>query len=134
VVRAQEKGVKRAAASVPRTVYRRESLAAAAASLGERAQARLGAEGRRWRLEVEAAGRGDAAALLGELLNEALMLELRAARLREAGALAAAVAGRILEGGFPAAPADPLEQLEPQVREDRARETEELLAKARRRA
>lgn len=126
--------MRRASASVPRGLYRREHLAAAAARLDGRASARLGADGRRWRLELEAEGRGDAEALLGELLNEALLLGLRAARLREAGPLAAAVAGRLLESGFPAAPADPLEQMEPQVREDRARETEELLAKARRRA
>jgi len=123
--------VKRAAASVPRRFYPRAALAAAAFALDGRAAVSLGADGRRWRLEVESAGREDAFQLLGLLLNDALLRTLRAARLREAGALAAAVAGRILEKGFPPAPADPLEQMEPQVREDRAREISELLARAR---
>jgi hypothetical protein len=121
----------RAAASVPRKLYPRGALAAAAAGLGAGATVRLGAEGRRWRLQVEAAGRADAEELLGRLLNDALLRALRAARLREAGALAAAVAGRLLAAGFPAAPADPLEQMEPQVREDRARDVAALLSRAR---
>jgi hypothetical protein len=46
--------------------------------------------------------------------------------------LVAAVAGRLLAKGFPPSPADPLEQLEPQVRLDRAEETAALLDRARR--
>ncbi|MDE2143507.1 MAG: hypothetical protein KGJ84_13960, partial [Elusimicrobia bacterium] len=91
-------------------------------------------EGRRWRVEVEPEGRGDADALLGELLNEALSHALRQEALKESRPLIAAVAGRLLENGFPAAPADPLEQLEPQVRLDRSEEASGLLDRARRQA
>jgi len=123
-----------ASATIPKSVYPRASLAAAALTLGRRARVGLAAEGRRWRVEVSAEGRGDAAALLGELLNEALSHSLRAAALKAEKPLAAAVAGRMLARGFPAAPADPLEQLEPQVRLDRAEEAAALLDRARRAA
>jgi hypothetical protein len=69
--------------------------------------------------------------VLGELLNEALSHALRQRLLRQERRLAGAVVARLLEKGFPAAPADPLEQLEPQVRLDRAGETNGLLAAAR---
>lgn len=121
-----------ARASVPKSVYPRAALAGAALALGRRARVGLAADGRRWRVEVAAEGRGDAAALLGEFLNEALSRSRRLARLKTDGPLAAAVAARLLEKGFPAAPADPLEQLEPQVRLDRAEETASLLDRARR--
>jgi hypothetical protein len=121
-----------ASASIPKSVYPRASLAAAALTLGRRARVGLAPEGRRWRVEVAAEGRGDAEALLGALLNEALSHALRAAALKDAKSLIAAVAGRLLAKGFPAAPADPLEQLEPQVRLDRAEETAALLDRARR--
>ena len=123
-----------ARAALPKTLYPRASLAAAALILGRRARVGLASEGRRWRLEVEAEGRGDAHALLGELLNEALSHFLRQRALKDAKPLIAAVAGRLLEKGFPSAPADPLEQLEPQVRLDRAEETSDLLDRARRQA
>lgn len=121
-----------ARASVPKSVYPRASLAAAALALGRRARVGLAADGGRWRVEVGLEGRGDAAALLGEFLNEALSHALRQAALRESKPLIAAVAGRLLAKGFPPAPADPLEQLEPQVRLDRAEETTALLERARR--
>lgn len=121
-----------AAASIPKSVYPRACLAGAALALGRRARVGLASDGRRWRVEVEPEGRGDADALLGELLNEALSQALRAAAVRDAKPLIAAVAGRLLAKGFPAAPADPLEQLEPQVRLDRAEETAALLDRARR--
>jgi hypothetical protein len=121
-----------ARASVPKSVYPRASLAAAAIVLGRRARAGLSGDGKRWRVEVAAEGRGDSAALLGELLNEALSHARRQARLKEAKPFAAAVVARLLANGFPPAPADPLEQLEPQVRVDRAEETAALLGRARR--
>lgn len=120
-----------ARASLPKALYPRASLAAAALALGERARASLGSRGRRWTLELEAAGRGDAEALLGELLNEALAHARRQALLKEERALVGAVVGRLLAKGFPAAEPDPLEQLEPQVRRDRDEETAALLARAR---
>lgn len=124
----------RATASLPKSVYPRECLVGAARVLGARGAASLGAEGKRWRLVVEAAPGEDAAALLGELLNDALARLLRRERLRRWRAPAAAVAGRLLDKGFPAAHSDPLEQLEPQVRADRADDVSALLDRARRQA
>ncbi len=121
-----------ARASVPKSLYPKASLAAAALALGRRARVGLSAAGKRWLVEVGAEGRGDAAALLGELLNEALSHARRQARLKETKPFAAAVVARVLGKGFPAAPADPLEQLEPQVRLDRVEETSALLDRARR--
>ena len=69
--------------------------------------------------------------MLGEFLNEALSHALRQAALKDEKPLIAAVTGRLLEKGFPAAPADPLEQLEPQVSLDRSEETAALLDRAR---
>jgi hypothetical protein len=111
------------ATSLPKALYPRESLAHAAAVVDARVG--LASSGRRWLLSVEPA------ALEGEFLNEALSHARRQARLREARAVASAVAARLMSG-FPAAPADPLEQLEPQVRLDRAEETSALLERARR--
>lgn len=122
---------KAASATLPRRLYSRESLAAAAAMLGGRARVGLAPSGRRWLLSVEPAARGDARLLLGELLNEALSHARRQARLREARDEASAVTMRLL-GSFRSAPADPLEELEPQVRLDRAEETSALLERARR--
>jgi len=119
-------------ASVPKSVYPKASLAAAAIVLGRRARVGLSGAGRRWRVEVSPVGRANGTDLLGEFLNEALSHALRQARLREVKPFAAAVIARLLEKGFPAAPADPLEQIEPQVRLDRAEETAALLDLARR--
>ncbi|HEX4046422.1 MAG TPA: hypothetical protein VH309_01230 [Elusimicrobiota bacterium] len=123
-----------ARASLPKSVYPRVSLAAAALALGRRARVGLSGGARRWRVEVSPEGRGDAAALLGEFLNEALSHARRQALLKEVKPFAAVVVARLIEKGFPAAPADPLEQLEPQVRLDRAEETSALLDRARRQA
>ncbi|MFI5346187.1 MAG: hypothetical protein ACHQ51_07425 [Elusimicrobiota bacterium] len=120
-----------ARASIPKSLYPRASLAAAALTLGRRARVGLAADGRRWRVELESEGRGDGDALIGELLNEALSHALRQEALKDAAPLISAVAGRLLEKGFPAAPADPLEQLEPQVRLDRSEETAALLDRSR---
>ena len=124
---------KPAEASVPSSLYPQESLVAAAHALGERAAVGLGEDGKRWLLEVTpgpAAAGADAEALLGELLNEALSHARRQERLRENRAEAAAVVARLLEKGFPGGRADPLEELEPQVRLDRAEEAKKLLAAA----
>lgn len=109
--------------SLPKSLYPRESLAHAAAVVDARVG--LGGEGRRWLVSVEPAAKE------GEFLNEALSHARRQARLKESRAAATAVAARLL-ASFPAAPADPLEQLEPQVRLDRAEETAALLEQARR--
>ncbi|NNN05254.1 MAG: hypothetical protein HKL90_05080 [Elusimicrobia bacterium] len=117
--------------SVPKSVYSRSSLAAAALTLGPRARVALGGDVRRWRVAVFSEGRGDAVALLGELLNEALSHSRRQARVKEVRPFAAAVVSRLLADGFPAAVFDPLEQLEPQVGRDRREETALLLERAR---
>jgi hypothetical protein len=52
--------------------------------------------------------------------------------LKEVRHLGAVVVGRLLAKGFQSSPADPLEQLEPQVRLERAEETSALLERARR--
>lgn len=109
--------------TLPKSLYPRESLAHAASVVDARVG--LAAKGARWALTVEPESR------LGPFLNEALSHARRQSRLRDARAAAAAVAARLL-AGFPAAPADPLEQLEPQVRLDRAEETTALLEQARR--
>jgi hypothetical protein len=120
-----------ARASLPKSVYPRASLAAAALALGRRARVSLTASGTRWRVAVSAEEGGAPAALLGEFLNEALSHERREARIKSVKPLAAAVVGRLLARGFPAALPDPLEELEPQVRLDRAEEAAALLARAR---
>ena len=121
-----------ARASLPKSVYPKASLSAAAIAVGRRARVSLSGAGSRWLVEVSPEGRGDAAALLGELLNEALSHARRQALLKEVKPFAAAVVARLLGMGFPASPPDPLEQLEPQVRLDRAEETAALLDRARR--
>ena len=114
------------------SVYPRASMAAAALALGRRARVTLSAEGRNWRVAVSTAGRADVETLLGEFFNEALSHARRQARLKQVKPLIAAFAARLLSRGFPAVPPDPLEQLEPQVRLDRAEETAALLERARR--
>lgn len=121
-----------ARASLPKSVYPRASLAAAALTLGGRARVGLSSAGKRWSVELAAEGGSDAVALLGEFLNEALSHALRQARLKTAKPFAGAIVSRLLAKGFPAAPVDPLEQLEPQVRLDRDEETAALLERARR--
>ncbi len=123
--------MRRASASLPRSLYRRADLAAAADWLGGRVQARLLSRGQRWHLSILTDAGLDARAALAEMLNEALLRGLREMRLKEVGPLAAAVAGRMLDHGFPSDPADPLEEMEPQVRADRRRETQALIERAR---
>lgn len=121
-----------AAATVPKSLYALQALRGAAAGLAGRAEAEISASGRRWRVAVRALGRASASDLLGELINNALARAGRSDRLAEARESISAVAVRLLETGFPEARPDPLEELEPQVRADRAEDTAELLAHARR--
>ena len=69
--------------------------------------------------------------LAGEFLNEALSHQHRQELIRLQRGLTQPVLARLLAQGFHAVPKDPLEQMEPQVKEDRARETRALLAQAR---
>lgn len=110
---------------LPVALYRRESLVAAARALGERAAARIARAGARWKVTVSPTERE------GDFLNEALSHEYRQRVLRARGTLSAAVLGRAIERGFAAVAEDPLEMLEPRVREERAAELAGLLAAAR---
>lgn len=119
----------KARAALPKSLYTRESLSAAALVLGTKAEVSLASEGKRWRVEIFA--KKDAVRLLGELLNESLSFSRRQARVASNRALSAVMISRWLQKGFPPSPADPLEQLEPQVRLDRAEDTSKLLDRAR---
>lgn len=117
----------KASARVPKKLYSRADLAAGALALAGRASATLASDGTRWLVEVEGK---EAPELLGELLNEALSHGWRQQALKAARPAASALAARLLAEGFPAAPEDPLEMLEPQVREDRREDVARLLADA----
>lgn len=112
------------ATTLPRSLYSRASLTHAAAVVAG-ARVGLAAKGKRWEISVEPA------ALFAEVLNEALSHSRRQARLREVRQAVTAVVARLL-GGFSTAAADPLEQLEPQVRLDRAEETALLFERVKR--
>lgn len=108
------------------SLYRRESLMAAARALGPRVEVALARRGTRWKITVSPAARE------GEFLNEALSHEYRQRVLGLRKTLSAAALGRVLEKAFKPVPEDPLEMLEPQVREDRRREIDGLFDSARR--
>lgn len=115
-------------------LYGAESLAAGALALGTRAQVFVGETKTAFSVEVKPARALPAAALLalaGEFLNEALNHEYRQRVVQANAPLTQAVFAPLFAKGFPAVPADPLEELEPQVRADRVRDLEELLAQAR---
>lgn len=117
-----------------RPLYGAESLAAGALALGARAQVFVEETKAAFLVEIVPAGGASAAesrALGGEFLNEALSHEYRQRVVRENAPLTQAVLSPLLAKGFPAVPADPLEELEPQVKADRAKDLEELLAQAR---
>ena len=120
-----------ARASVPKSLYSKTALAAAAIALGQRARVSLSARGPRWIIEVSAEGRNPADLLLAQFLNEALSQNRRQAQLKQARPFAAAIISRLLTNGFVRPPADPLEELEPQVRADRIEETAQLMQRAR---
>ena len=124
----------RAVVVLTRSLYSRESLAAAALVVGERAAVFLS----RTRSDFEAtlvpsrpASRRRLRALAGEFLNEALSHGYRAEVAAFHRALSAPVMARLLAEGFPETRTDPLEEMEPQVKADRREETERLLDAAR---
>ena len=126
---------RRAVLRLSKAIYPAESLRAAALAVGSGARIFL-REGRgSFEVEILPAGAAPKSELLrlaGEFLNEALSHLYRQKVIRERRETSAAVLSRLFAEGFPAMPPDPLEQLEPQVRADRERDTEELLASARR--
>ena len=70
-------------------------------------------------------------ALAGAFLNEALSHRYRQKVVRFNGATTQPFLAAVFKMGFPTVPPDPLERLEPQVQEDRRRDLEELLERAR---
>lgn len=120
--------------SFDKAAYPRESLEAAALFLGEGVRVFLEESGRR-RLVVIRPGKVSARklrALAGAFADAALNHAYRQRVVRFHGNLSAALLSPLFERGFKAVPADPLEQLEPQVLRDRTRDTEALLEEARR--
>lgn len=117
-----------------RPLYSAESLAAGALALGARARVFVSESKAAFSVEIKPAAKTSPAGLLalgGEFLNEALNHEYRQRVVRANAPLTQAVLSPLFAKGFPAVPADPLEELEPQVKADRARELAELLEKAR---
>lgn len=115
-------------------LYGAEALAAGALALGTRAQVFVDEKKSSFSVEIVPAARllpADLLALGGDFLNEALNHEYRQRIILANAPLTRAVLAPLFAKGFPAVPADPLEELEPQVKADRARELEELLAQAR---
>lgn len=115
-------------------LYGAESLAAGALALGASAQVLVDETKTAFSVEIQPATALNSAQLLalgGEFLNEALNHEYRQRVVRANAPLTQAVFAPLFAKGFPAVPADPLEELEPAVKADRARDVEELLAQAR---
>lgn len=115
-------------------LYGSEGLAAGALALGTRAQVFVDETKTTFSVEIKPAKAMPAAQVLalgGEFLNETLNHEYRQRVIQANAPLTQAVFAPLFAKGFPAVPADPLEELEPTVKADRARDVEELLAKAR---
>lgn len=115
-------------------LYGAESLAAGALALGTRARVFVAETKTAFSVEIVAAGAAAPArlrALGGEFLNEALNHEYRQRVVQFNAPLTHAVLGPLIAKGFPEMPADPLEELEPQVKADRLQDVEELMARAR---
>lgn len=121
--------------SLGKAPYDAEALAAGALALGTRAQVFVEEGKAAYAVEIEPAAKlaaPAAFALAGEFLNEALNHAYRQRVVAAHAPLTQAVFAPLLAKGFPPTPADPLEELEPQVKLDRARDVEDLLAQARR--
>ena len=119
--------------SLPKSDYSRPCVEAAALALGRRAAAYLEESAKSFEVTLRAEGSRELLrTLAGEFLNEALNYEYRQRVVGFHADLTSAVLSPLFSKGFPAMPADPLEELEPQVRLDRQRDTEELLKAAER--
>lgn len=115
-------------------LYGAEGLAAGALALGTRAQVFVDETKTAFSIEIKPAKAMPPAQLLslgGEFLNETLNHEYRQRVIQANAPLTQAVFAPLFSKGFPAVPADPLEELEPTVKADRARDVEDLLAQAR---
>jgi hypothetical protein len=117
-----------------KSLYPRESLEAAARLCPEGVRVFLSAAGGERRVELRVARPGAARlrALAGAFADAALNHAYRQRVVRFHRRLSSAALASLLQRGFRSMPADPLEQLEPQVRLDRERDVSALLAEARR--
>lgn len=113
--------------------YPRESLESAARVLEEEISVVLSVKGRWFRASLQAK-HGQSSArlrrLTGEFLNEALSHRLRQEVIRLNRRSTSPVLAAALSSRFNVEPADPLEEMEPQVVSDRLAEKRELLRKA----
>lgn len=115
-------------------LYSGESLASGALVLGKRAQVFVDESKTAFSVEIKPASplpAGELLALGGEFLNETLNHEYRQRVIQANAPLTRAIFAPLFAKGFPAVPADPLEELEPTVKADRAKDLEDLLAQAR---
>jgi hypothetical protein len=113
-----------------RALYPRAAIEAAALSLGARARALLETDGRFFVVTLEPARASDARAARGDFLNAALAHRCAALTRALWGELSEAARARLFAEGFAAVPPDPLEQLEPTVREQRRADRRALLDEA----
>lgn len=124
-------GEKSATLKLPKSVYGRDSLEAAALAAGEGVEARLSARGRFFVVELSArGGKAELERAVGVFSDEALCHAARQRLIKEGAALSGAALSRAIERGLAAMPPDPLEQLEPQVAQDRREELARLLREA----
>ncbi len=115
-------------------LYGAEGLAAGALALGTRAEVYVDETKAAFSVEIKPAAAlapRELLALGGQFLNEALNHEYRQRVVRANAPLTQAVFAPLFAKGFPAVPADPLEELEPTVKADRLRDVSELLDQAR---
>ncbi len=115
-------------------LYGAQSLAAGALALGTSASVFVDETKTAFSVDIVAAGAATPAqlqALGGEFLNEALNFEYRQRVVSFNAPLTQAILSPLFAKGFPAMPADPLEELEPQVKADRLKDVEELMTQAR---
>lgn len=122
------------AIKIGKPLYSAESLAAGALALGKRAQVFVDENKTAFSVEIVPSSplpTGGLLALGGEFLNETLNHEYRQRVIQANAPLTRAIFAPLFSKGFPAVPADPLEELEPTVKADRAKDLEDLLAQAR---
>ena len=120
-----EFGKNRALIRVAKQVYSKAGLDAALARFS--CQARYSTKAGHWVIEIHAE---NARELAGNFMNEALTHEYRRKLVRFNKRLSIPLLGGLIRQGFQGAPSDPLEELEPQVKEDREADARMLLKEA----
>ena len=113
-----------------RSLYPKAALAAAALAVGERARALLETDARFFVVTLEPARGQKPEAVEGDFLNAALAFRAEQETRKLWGSLSRAAYSRLISEGFAAQPPDPLEQLEPVVREQRRADREAALREA----